>query len=149
MHSGKSKSVFVGHDFTNRGGRVTKFRKAISLALKNSGFNPIYAGTSRLHQTLLKDITQKIAKCELCIFDLTGYKKRKPDKNLNVILELGISIGSRKQAFIAYKEGSIDFTKELSDLLGEYRNTYKTYEELKRNLKLFIKSLEKNYGKTA
>ncbi|HZX36378.1 MAG TPA: TIR domain-containing protein [Thermodesulfobacteriota bacterium] len=141
MHSDKRRTVFVGHDFTNRGGRVTKFRKIISLALKNSGFSPIYAGTSRLHQTLLKDITQKIAKCEFCIFDLTGYKKRKPDKNLNVILELGISIGLRKQPFIAYKEGSIDFTKELSDLLGEYRNHYKTYEQLKLDIKLFIRSL--------
>lgn len=148
MRRGKSKSVFVGHDFTNRGGRVTKFRKVISLALKNSAFKPVYAGTSRLHQTLPKDIRKKIEKCEFCIFDLTGYKKPKPGKNLNVILELGISIGLKKMPFIAYKEGSIDFPKELSDLLGEYRNPYKTYEQLNLDIKLFVKSYKKSGRKS-
>ncbi|MBI5238532.1 MAG: hypothetical protein HY887_08950 [Deltaproteobacteria bacterium] len=136
--------AFIGHDFTTRGGRKTKFRKSVASALKNSSFIPLYADTGREHSAVLKDITKKIEASEFCIFDLTGYKKkRKLGKNLNVILELGISIGLKKPAFVAYKERSIDFDKEFSDFLGEYRYPYKTHKELKQNIKDYITSLLK------
>lgn len=136
------KYAFIGHDYTKRGGHKSNFRKTISTAFKNSAYTPLYADTSRLDTEVLRDIKKKIRKSTLCIFDLTGYKKKdKLDKNLNVILELGISIGLGKQVFIAYKEGSIDFNKEMSDLLGQYRYPYKTYNELKEKLNLFIKNL--------
>lgn len=136
------KQAFVGHDFTNRGGRKTKFREAISTAFKKSSYSPIYSDTSRLDPNVLKDIKKKIEISSLCVFDLTGYKEKdKLGKNLNVILELGISIGLERQAFIAYKEGSTDFPKELSDLLGEYRYPYKNYKELSKNLKDYLMAL--------
>lgn len=136
------KLAFIGHDYTKRGGRKTIFRKAISEAFKNSAYEPMYADTYRLDSDVLKDIKKKIRKSSLCVFDLTNYKKRnKIGKNLNVILELGISIGLGKQVFMAYREGSIDFPKELSDLLGPYRYPYKNYTELKKHLKDFLLSL--------
>lgn len=136
--------VFIGHDYTKRGGRKSKFRQTISIALENSSYQPLYADTSRLDPIVLKDIIKKIRKSKLCIFDLTGYKKKdKLDKNLNVILELGISIGLGKQVFIAYREGSIDFEKEMSDLLGQYRYPYKTYKGLENDLISFME----NFGK--
>ncbi|MBI5747925.1 MAG: nucleotide-binding protein [Nitrospinae bacterium] len=139
-----SQYAFIGHDYTKRGGRKSKFRQTISIALKNSSYEPLYADTSRLDQIVLKDIIKKIRNSKLCIFDLTGYKKKdKLDKNLNVILELGISIGLGKQVFIAYREGSIDFDKEMSDLLGQYRYPYKTYKGLKNDLISFME----NFGK--
>jgi len=136
--------AFIGHDYTKRGGRKSKFRQTISTALKNSSYEPRYADTSRLDPTVLKDIIKKIRSSKLCIFDLTGYKKKdKLDKNLNVILELGISIGLKKQVLIAYREGSIDFDKELSDLLGQYRYPYKTYKGLKNDIISFMKSFDR------
>ena len=139
-----TQHAFIGHDYTKRGGLKSKFRHTISIALKNSPYKPLYADTSRLDQIVLKDIIKKIRKSKLCIFDLTGYKKKdKLDKNLNVILELGISIGLGKQVFIAYREGSIDFDKEMSDLLGQYRYPYKTYNGLKNELISFIESFGK------
>ncbi|MBI3754185.1 MAG: hypothetical protein HY266_09130 [Deltaproteobacteria bacterium] len=136
--------AFIGHDYTKRGGLKSKFRHTISIALKNSLYKPLYADTSRLDQIVLKDIIKKIRKSKFCIFDLTGYKKKgKPDKNLNVILELGISIGVKRHAFIAHREGSIDFDKEMSDLLGQYRYPYKTYNWLKNDPISFIESFGK------
>lgn len=136
--------AFIGHDFTTRGGRKTKFRKSVASALRNSSFIPLYADTGREHSAVLKDITKKIKASKFCIFDLTGYKEKgKLGKNLNVILELGISIGLKKAAFVAYKEGSIDFGKELTDFLGEYRYPYKTHKVLKQDIKDYIMSLLK------
>jgi hypothetical protein len=135
--------AFIGHDFTTRGGRKACFRKAISLALKGSSYKPLYSDTGRREPNVLIDITKKIENSKLCVFDLTGYKQKDIlDKNLNVILELGISIGLAKQSYIVYKEKSIDFKKELSDLLGQYVYPYKTYKQLQEELKEFIKTLE-------
>lgn len=136
--------VFIGHDYTNKGGRVPKFRKAVADALKGSRFTPLYADDiDERHQAVLKDIIKKIKRSKFCVFDLTGYKEvSKLGKNLNVILELGISIGLDKLAFVAFKEGSIDFTKEMSDLLGDYRYPYKTYNGLKKDLTKYIASIK-------
>lgn len=139
---GNKKLVFVGHDYTTRGGHKPKFRKAISTMLKSLNYNSIYADEKRLHATVLTDIKEKIKISDFCIFDLTGYKKKKKlGKNLNVILEIGMSIGLDRQVFVAYKEGCIDFTKELSDLLGDYRYPYKTYTGLIKELRETIRSL--------
>lgn len=175
-HPGKGsnkKLVFVGHDYTTRGGRKPKFRKAISTMLKSLDYNSIYADEKRLHPTVLTDIKEKIKISDFCIFDLTGYKsnkqleklqklfkpesskqleqirqtldkffkKEKLGKNLNVILEIGMSIGLDRQVFVAYKEGCIDFDKELSDFLGNYRYPYKTYKELVKELREDIRYL--------
>lgn len=146
-HIGKGtvkQYAFIGHDYTKRGGRKSKFRQNISTAIKKSSYEPLYADTGRLDPAVLKDIIKKIRNSKICIFDLTGYKKKdKLDKNLNVILELGISIGLGKQVFIAYREGSIDFDKEMSDLLGQYRYPYKTYKGLKNDLISFMESFGK------
>lgn len=147
LRTGKGKPtlyVFIGHDYTKRGGLKSKFRQAVAGALKDALYEPLYADTGRVDPIILKDIIKKIRKSELCVFDLTGYKKKdRLDKNLNVILELGISIGLKKPVFIAYKEGSIDFNKEMSDLLGQYRYPYSGFKGLKNDLTAFMETFDK------
>jgi len=140
------KDVFIGHDFSLRGGRKTIFRNTVMTALKGTSYCPLYSDDIKGRKTnVLNDITQKIASSETCIFDLTGYKKKgRPGKNLNVILEIGISIGLGKTPFVAYKKGSINFEKELSDYLGLWRYEYTTYKKLGQEIKLHIKSLQVN-----
>ncbi|MBI5971377.1 MAG: hypothetical protein HY884_09525 [Deltaproteobacteria bacterium] len=135
----EKKTVFVGHDYTLRGGRKTKFRQAVAKALKGTSYISIYADTAPRRQHVLKDIIKKIKKSELCVFDLTDYKWQfNPGKNLNVLLELGISIGAGIHSFIAYKEGCINFKEELSNLLGSYRYPYKNYGQFSNDLHEFI-----------
>lgn len=139
------KIVFIGHDFTGRGGRVRRFRDAVEDVLTKHSYDPSYAGKQNTHTGVLKDITRKIKNAEFCIFDLTGYKKKGAlDKNLNVILELGISIGCKEQqSFITHKKGAMNILEEMSDIQGTYFHAYKNYSDLGAALKEFIISLKK------
>lgn len=142
--SGK-KFVFVGHDFSLTGGRKKRFRQTISECLKNTKYSLLYSDpeVKFVDFTIIKDIRKKIEKANCCIFDLTGFKEKELSKNLNVILEIGISIGLIREAFIAHKEGCIDISKELSDLLGKPVYTYKkTFRELISKVRNFIESVE-------
>ncbi|MBI5561804.1 MAG: nucleotide-binding protein [Deltaproteobacteria bacterium] len=140
--------VFIGHEFTTRGGTKKRFRNAIAKALSRTPYTPLYADDiENRHERVLEDITRKIRGSEFCIFDLTSYKEQGVlGKNLNVILEIGIGIGAGKQAFVAFREKGIDLNTELSDLLGRYWYSYKKYEELIKDIEEFIKSKQSKEG---
>lgn len=136
----RTKTAFIGHDYTVRGGRKTRFRKTVNDALQGTSYTPVYADTSPRRQHVLKDIMRKIKLSKLCVFDLTDYKKKKNKNgtNLNVLLELGICLSAGIPAYIAYKKNSIDFEKELSNLLGSYRYPYNNYGQFSKELQEFI-----------
>lgn len=80
---------------------------------------------------MITDIFKNIKNARFCIFDLTGYHPGRYPHNLNVILELGVSIGVRRRSYAIWKRGSIDLT-QISDLQQAvaWRQDYENNREL-------------------
>ncbi|MBI4179009.1 hypothetical protein HY522_06290 [bacterium] len=120
-----AKTVFIAHDYYERGGRKRKYRRLISIALKHTGFRPTYADHAIQNISILKEIIRKIRNASFCILDVTGRKKS-TSLNLNVLLELGMAYGAGRKAFLIYEKRTVppSVIKELSDLGNEVRFPY-------------------------
>lgn len=127
--------VFIGHDYNNTGGRKKKFRNAMVRAFNNTNYVPCYAdiecyeGDMTRVEPIVLNIRRKIKSANFCIFDLTRTRKKRPSINLNVLLELGISLGEDKTSFMLYKGNFSNFEKQVSNLKGSYRFPYKVFSE--------------------
>lgn len=146
--------VFVGHDFDNRGGRRRRFREAVEQAFAGTSYvagyadTPCFPGDGTGVGSLLEMVCRKIRRAEFCIFDLTGFRGDRLRANLNVLLELGISIGYRKTGYFLFKQGSVDVARELSDLVGEFRYTYRNQADLAEQIRQIIQSYENETMRT-
>ena len=136
MPSRNKKKAFIGCDFYPgaRERRIINYRAIIKRRFKNSLFKPIFQKPRPRAVTegfMIMDIITNIKNAEFCIFDLTGYNPRRFPHNLNVILELGVSIGVKRRSYAIWKSGSIDLT-QISDLQQAvaWRMDYENNREL-------------------
>lgn len=145
-----NKLVFIGHDFYegHEGMRIKKYRKLFKINFKNSSFQP-YFQTPRASPIgggfMLDDILENIRKAEFCIFDLTGYNPKRFPHNLNVILELGMSIGVCKSSYVIWKKGKVKLD-HISDLqqATPWRYEYKDNKELGKIIREILVNQGKN-----
>lgn len=140
--------VFIGHDYDKIGGRKKRFRKAMERAFRDSNFIPCYADTKCYEgdmtsvEDIFPNIRRKIKSAKFCIFDLTKARKKRPLINLNVLLELGISLGEGRTSFMLYK-GNINYLeKRVSNIKGSYKFPYNVFSEFSTHVAEMIEAFE-------
>jgi len=140
--------VFVGHDFDKKGGRKKKFRKAIEVAFRDTTYIPCYADTRCYEgdmtsiEGMFLNIRRKIKSAKFCIFDLTKAQKKRPSINLNVLLELGISLGEDRTSFMLYRGNLSNLEKRVSNLKGWYTFSYKAFSEFSTHVGEMIEAFK-------
>jgi len=64
------------------------------------------------------------------------------------VLSRRIGIGYRKSSYFLFKQGSVDVTRELSDLVGEFRYTYRNQADLVEQIRQIIQSYDNKTMRT-
>jgi len=133
--------IFFGHCFYNEK-RVKKYRDAVLRVFKDKSKYSVQFGTKKsfqIYENFFKEIKKLIRDAKYCIFDLIGYDPQKSKLNLNVLLELGVSIGANKKYyFLSAKSGKCKkLSEEITDIRKDYMPTYKkgNIRSLTRELK--------------
>ena len=91
--------IFIGHCFYGEK-RVKKYKIALKRIFTETNYDLSFGITGTIKNDEVKEINSLIKCANFCIFDLAGYSPKKYVLNLNIILELGISIGARRKFYI-------------------------------------------------
>jgi hypothetical protein len=135
--------IFIGHCFYGEK-RIKKYRKLFFDIFGNT--YSILFGTPESfkdYSHFFREIQKLIKKSRYCIFDLTGYNKKKLALNLNVLLEAGISIGAGKRCYILTpsKGKFFSLVKQISDFSG-HNVTFFKKREFNKKLKLLKANID-------
>ena len=130
--------IFIGHCFFDKN-RVIKYQKTMKLVFKKTKYDLAFGITGTIRDDEIKNISSLVDHADYCIYDLMGHSADKYKLNLNVILELGISIGASKKYYVMCPEKEeyrTVFQNQLSNLKYKIPREYEI-----DNKKSFLKAL--------
>jgi len=129
----KGKEYFVAHEFCKD--KNDGLRRIIESAFKETEFKARYPDRITEAGFTLQRIKQDILSTEFGIYDVCS-KKKNLAVNPNVIFELGVSIGAKKDSYvIVEKKKTKKVFDQISDLAGFDRIEYSSLHDLKEQIK--------------